>query len=564
MSSISKTDQLSARVSVKVPRPDSLVEVRVSPPDSNFQVKVSPGDDVIELLIQPGASMVEVRISPPSEEESEKLAGQFRLPSGAHFQPEPAPGQGDGEPSPTGDEVLPGVSRAEFAAMVEEEESAEAKKLLDQMAEDENVAAESRPASGYQLPDEVKELLASDADDEDELNRLDEMLSPKADGVDIDEPEALELAPDQAAEVLPEAPAEESIAPEAELEEMMDEEAMAGPAPEELAAAEAGPDLTETDQPTVAGPKPDDLAEVAAPAASDAVELDEFDLPEADEAAQAAAPADPITDEPDEFDLPDADEEPTADETEQAAAPVDLVTDEPDEFDLPEAVEEPAADEAVQAAESKAEDPHELEPPASDNSLEALTLENDALQAKPGPAETGAAASAQAEPAASQTLEWVPVNPGGTPIEEDEPIDPDVIGAAALDALARLNLAVQEEQAAMMEAAAQPAAKPLSGEATAAATSFSSADSTIMVEMYDDYEPGPNPADTITPPPEDELMDLSQVEKDEDLAIEPIDVDGLGELDLEKSHFAETRNGSPTIKARPMVQVIPGNTVVPE
>lgn len=374
MFSISKTDQLSARVSVKIPRPDSLVEVRVTPPDSAFQVKVSPGEEVIELLIQPGSSMVEVRISPPSQEDSEKLAGQFSRPSGVDFQP------GEGDATLSGDEPLPGVSRAEFAALVEEAESAEAKKLLEQMAE----------------------------------------ASPG-------QPEAPEAAPE---------------APEAD----------------------------ELDQPPLAGPQPDNLAE-----------------------------------------------------TELAAEPDDF--DQPDDFD---------------------------------DRPEALTLENEDLEivAKPTPA----GALAPAEPAASRTLEWVPVSPSGAPIEEDDqPLDPGVVGAAALDALARLNLAVQEEEAALEEEFSRPAAQP-----SGAAANLSSADSTIMVEMYDDYEPGPNPADTVTPPAEDELMDISEVEKDEDLAVGPIDVDGLGELDLEKSHFAESKNEEAAIRARPMVQVIPGNTVVPE
>lgn len=568
MSSISKTDQLSARVSVKVPQPDSLVEVRVTPPDSNFQVKVSPGDDVIELLIRPGASMVEVRISPPgSDDRLDDEFDQDRVEEAL-----------DG--ASTEKEVVPGVSQAEFAAMVEEEESAEAKKLLDQMAEAEEVAGQNRLSPEYQLPEEVKQILEADPDDEVELNRLDEVLALDETPVGVEtapeEPEALELSPEQAAEILPSAP--EAIL-EAEAGEMDDEAAVAGPAPDEL-LGESGPSLAEAEdqEPSaVAGPLPGDLAEVPARFETGEVAADKF--------TQSAMA------EPDGFDLPDS-EEPDAEETVQIAVPAESSAVEPDEFDLPD-TKEPAADETAKAtdpAELSALEPHEfnlddVSPAVSpagvvefdaaglDNSLGHLTLENQEAGAEEGAAPEAAPASAK--PSASRTMEWVPVNPNGTPMDEDEPIAPEVIGAAALDALARLNMAVREEHAAI-EAAKQPVERSRPGETTAAATSaassffasadstFTSADSTIMVEMYDDYEPGPNPADTMTPPPEDELMDLSQVEKDDDLAIDPIDVDGLGELDLEKSHFAETKNGRSSIKARPMIQVIPGNTVVPE
>lgn len=603
MSSISKIDQLSARVSVKVPRPDSLVEVRVTPPDSDFQVKVSPGDDVIELLIRPGASMVEVRISPPGEDN--KLDDEFN-------QDQDRGGEEDG--APPENEVVPGVSQAEFAAMVEEEESAEAKKLLDQMAEAEEVAAENRPASDYHLPEEVKQILESDPDDEDELNRLDEVLAQEAAPVGVEtapeELEALELSPEQADEILPAAP--EAVL-EAEADEMDDEAAVAGPAPAEL-LGETDPRPTEADDPeqsAVAGPLPDELAGVpapfgtdeveadsfaspamaemdeldlpdteepvaeeatqtVAPAESNAVELDEFDLPDTEEAVQTTAPAESSAVEPDEFDLPDMAEQ-VADEMAQTAAPAESsVAVELGEFNLPD-MEEPVADEVIPAASPVGSD--EFDATGQDDSLGDLNLERQEVRVEGEVAVEATPTSAK--PSASRTLEWVPVNPNGTPVDDDEPIAPEVIGAAAMDALARLNLAVQEEHAAI-EAAKQPMERPRPGETTAAASSadssffasadstFTSADSTIMVEMYDDYEPGPNPANTMTPPPEDELMDLSQVEKNDDLAIDPIDVDGLGELDLEKSHFAETRNGRSAIKARPMIQVIPGNTVVPE
>lgn len=599
MSSISKTDQLSARVSVKVPQPDSLVEVRVTPPDSNFQVKVSPGDDVIELLIRPGASMVEVRISPPgSDDRLDDEFDQDRVEEAL-----------DG--ASTEKEVVPGVSQAEFAAMVEEEESAEAKKLLDQMAEAEEVAGQNRLSPEYQLPEEVKQILEADPDDEVELNRLDEVLALDETPVGVEtapeEPEALELSPEQAAEILPSAP--EAIL-EAEAGEMDDEAAVAGPAPDEL-LGESGPSLAEAEdqEPSaVAGPLPGDLAEVparfetgevaadkftqSAMAEPDGFDLPDSEEPDAEETVQIAVPAESSAVEPDEFGDLQVKEESSADEEAQTAVPAESSAVEPDEFDLPD-TKEPAADETAKAtdpAELSALEPHEfnlddVSPAVSpagvvefdaaglDNSLGHLTLENQEAGAEEGAAPE--AAPALAKPSASRTMEWVPVNPNGTPMDEDEPIAPEVIGAAALDALARLNMAVREEHAAI-EAAKQPVERSRPGETTAAATSaassffasadstFTSADSTIMVEMYDDYEPGPNPAGTMTPPPEDELMDLSQVEKDDDLAIDPIDVDGLGELDLEKSHFAETKNGRSSIKARPMIQVIPGNTVVPE
>lgn len=414
-SSISKIDELSARVSVKVPQPDSLVEVRVSPPDSNFQVKVSPGDEVIELLIQPGSSMVEVRISPPRPSELDEDENRPPLT----FD--------DDQGRPSGDD------QAGFTA----------------------VALTPEPVSRV----------------DDDLAMADEA---------------------------PLVEAEELAAPEDEAMEIMEP------------AAITRPDLS-----AVAGPMPESL--LAPPAFETAGEPDELDQPDPEETVAVEAQTVIV----DEFDLPDP---------------------EPAHLEI-EAV--PAETTAIEFDESSLAD--QIDP------LAHLSLESDETHRPQAPQ----AIRTPVEPVAGQTLEWVPVHPDGAPVDDDQPIAPEVIGAAAQDALARLNLAVREELAAI-ESVSQPSAP------TSAATYVTSADSTIMVEMYDDYEPGPNPADTVTPPPEEDLMDLSSVEKDDDLAIEPIDMDDLGDLDLERSHFAETKTTKSVIKARPMAEVIPANTVVPE
>ncbi|MDL2226172.1 hypothetical protein LJB86_00740 [Deltaproteobacteria bacterium OttesenSCG-928-M10] len=204
MSTIAQSDKPAARMAVKVPRPDSLVEVRVSPPDSNFEIKVTPGGDVIELLIRPGASFIEVRISPPGEYENSELAGcgesgrawtearpaspdeKFTAPESLEDPPEDLSAE-DRE------EVVTGVSKAEFKAMVEEEEAAEAKKLLAELDADEPLdlfpAAEK---SGYVLPEEAKQALEA-VDDLDYLDTLEEppagQLEIEAEPVDQEEPE---------------------------------------------------------------------------------------------------------------------------------------------------------------------------------------------------------------------------------------------------------------------------------------------------------------------------------------------------------------------------------------
>ncbi|MDR0881249.1 MAG: hypothetical protein LBP55_01700 [Candidatus Adiutrix sp.] len=133
MSSVSQSDKLAARVAVKVPQPDSLVEVRLTPPESNFEIKVSPGDDVIELRISPGSSLIEVRISPPGHQ----VALDADEPPALSDEEKPE------------EEVVAGVSRSEFAAMVADEEAAEAKKLLSDLGDQE-------PTSGLAEPETVE------------------------------------------------------------------------------------------------------------------------------------------------------------------------------------------------------------------------------------------------------------------------------------------------------------------------------------------------------------------------------------------------------------------------
>ena len=149
------SDTLCAKLSVKVPQPDSLVEVRVTPPDSNFEVKVLPGEELIELIIRPVGSLIEVRIGPA---EGAGLAEKAR----------PAPAGEAGDEDEAADEVVKGLSRAEFDEMVEEEEGAEARKILDNLEiEDSDVQesgdtappSEPPPAPVFQLPEETVKLL---------------------------------------------------------------------------------------------------------------------------------------------------------------------------------------------------------------------------------------------------------------------------------------------------------------------------------------------------------------------------------------------------------------------
>ena len=458
MSATNKPDMPAARVAVKVPQPDSLVEVRVTPPESNFEVKVTPGEDVIELLIRPGSSLIEVRISPPglAEADGRDVTGAKRIGSNGR----------DYEEGPAEDEVVTGVSRSEFAAMVEEEEASEAKKLLAQMSEDERLAeAAAQPKPAYELPDEVKKLLADDEplDIDLPVDDIYEGEIPDDDGGFPDEETMMEAGPEDIDEV----PADEPMAEDAEEEPAM----------------EAGSD---------------DFDEVPA---------DEPFSEEAEEIPTVEAASEDILEIPTEEPKP---EEPEEDLMEAGAS--DLA-EEPD--DHPEMVltgeildEEPHGDPTEPLTGEIIEEEIDVAEEAAPVEEPGLTLENDPADADGGPA-------------------------------------PETPGSAAREALARLSAAVREEQSAL--AAGASGQKPDGGP-----------DTTVMVELFEDAEALTLP-ESAPPLTEDEQMDLSPMERDEELAIDPIDVEGLENVDLETSRLART-----VIKAKPMVKVVPGNTIVPE
>lgn len=179
MSSAANIKNTAARVAVKVPFPDSLVEVRMSPPESNFEVKVTPGGEVIELLIHPGCSQIEVRITQPGNQDEERSAPPEEEQSPQEPKPESPAGAAQAseakvqttpvseakaapsvEPAPAEEEVVPGVSRAEFAAMAEEDAADEAKKLLAEMGlHSPHPTEEAEPPLDYELPAEIRKLL---------------------------------------------------------------------------------------------------------------------------------------------------------------------------------------------------------------------------------------------------------------------------------------------------------------------------------------------------------------------------------------------------------------------
>lgn len=159
----------TARVAIKVPSPDSLIEVRMMPPESNFEVKVTPGGDVIELLIHPGCSQIEVRIIKPENNEEEVLAEpplvtdqKIEPREKATVEPEPteAPlatslveSEACAEAEEQGGEVLSGLSKKEFEAMVEEEAADQAKKLLATMPdENERLASDVKAETSLPQP----------------------------------------------------------------------------------------------------------------------------------------------------------------------------------------------------------------------------------------------------------------------------------------------------------------------------------------------------------------------------------------------------------------------------
>ncbi len=532
MTSKAKTEYPAARVAVKVPHPDSLVEVRVSPPESNFEVKVSPGQELIELLIRPGASLIEVRITPPgsgaearleSELSSEDAPTRLVL-AGNQNSPKKGGTHGDEE------EVVAGVSQSEFAAMVEEEEAAEAKKLLDQMA------ADSETLPGYELPADVKKILESDEE--------------------IDLPEVTIPGP-------AEDPAEASYLQIEEFEELPDED--------RASPAEPQPTLDRPDQPVL---------QAAGRAAGTA--LPEIEVAEVNLAQEPAAEVSIVIDDVDEVEMTtetasQMDEESAGDGAETDGAGSLFEPNQAGEPDpAPEVAAEPVNEEIYEpvivfdeqiSSEISVTQPEQpepgletddtLEPPAQGGRPEKIEAPLQLLDMPlPEPdiltLDGQAPLLGQEGPGCDRGLA-----PEESPLEMESPAAPDETGPpyvepvspAAREALARLSAAASEEGASFEEG-----------------PEFMRPDSTILVEMYEDSEPGPTPdAVTRTPLSEEEMMDLGPVEEvDEELALGAIDIPDLGDVDLDKSRLADSRPGDSVVKARPLIKVLPANTIVPE
>lgn len=467
MSSASAIKNSAAKVAVKVPFPDSLIEVRMSPPESNFEVKVTPGGEVIELLIRPGCSQIEVRITQPTDK------GEGRKTAPPETEGSEPGGKNDPEansaPEVFGkaeDEVVPGVSKAEFAAMAEQDAADEAKKLLAEM--------------------EMSDTYSSPA------------------GLELDR----------------EPPADAEKSPEGH--ESPGEPATA--APENTAA-------TEEDPPPVAD-VPENEAMDRLPSAGDAPPEE----PLANE-AQALTTAEELPGAPAETPL-------------ELEAPPDDITG----LDRPGPARE-AASGTPEAIDIKVED----YPAATDEQPLPEPPAPEEPTLTPPPEETAAE----------------PEYPSFMIMEDgfgDEPTAkiPEAVEEAARQALARLSSAAYEERSAPALERRPPApAEPPAAESAPASDSGlpdQVVDRTIMVEYIEDSEAGPDhlPDDTATPLPEEDQMDLGSVEtEDEELAIDPIDLDNV-DLDLEKSRPGGPEEGQTVLKARPMVTAVPNNTIIPQ
>lgn len=481
MSSASNINNSTARVAVKVPFPDSLIEVRMSPPESNFEVKVTPGGEVIELLIRPGCSQIEVRITQPGNQgEDQQVApsedGEDK--SGAKNSSKTAPSEEADDD--VEEEVVPGVSKAEFAAMVEEDAADEAKKLLAEMDLADSYPAPAEPSPNYELPAEVVKILESpDSPEEPPASTAEEEVGPPPS--DPSENTAINLAA-------------ETLAPEADRE----------PPSAEI------PKIVENE-----------TLDLIPPAGSEAPA--EPSPPKADQTA---------------FTPQEIPEAPLKMELEIEALPGEII-----DVDLPDAAGE-ASSEILEMLEINV-----AEPSISINE-ESAPLEEDA---------TGA----DTEPSLSLMLE----DDFG-----DEPTAaiPEAVEEAARQALARLSAATHDEQPDLVleQSSPKPSAPATMGNMGLSDSNLPEpiVDRTIMVEYIEDSEAGPDhlPDDTATPLPEEDQMDLGSVEtEDEELAIGPIDL-GNVDLDLEKSRAGDSEDGQTILKAKPMVTVIPNNTILPQ
>lgn len=89
-----------------------------------------------------------------------------------------------------------------------------------------------------------------------------------------------------------------------------------------------------------------------------------------------------------------------------------------------------------------------------------------------------------------------------------------------------------------------------------------SADTTIMVQMYEDVAVFAPAADTATPLSEEEEMEIGPLE--DELSIEPIDMDQLDDLDLDYSQMPGRPKERSIPKAKHLSTVVPGNTIIPK
>ena len=227
------------------------------------------------------------------------------------------------------------------------------------------------------------------------------------------------------------------------------------------------------------------------------------------------------------------------------------------------------------------------DPALFENSIPSDTYE-EADQDQPAEEEYYPQQFLDPEPEENATEYWPP---------ESEKLNP--VSSAARMALARLSAAVEKEKAEM---AANPAVlnSSVSPPPTAAlddeeltdlnnladsalksspeenkaengsrpeneygrARKLAAADTTVMVQMYEDMSSFNSAADTATPLSEDEEMEIGPM--DEELSLGSIDMDGLEDLDLEKSPPPRKARDRSVPRAKALSTVVPGNTIIPK
>ena len=462
MSTIAQSDKPTAKMAIKVPKPDSLVEVRVSPPESNFEVKVTPGGDVIELLIRPGASFIEVRISPPGTENAMTWAGG-NADSCGPVEAEPSAKE---LPNEATEEVVPGVSKAEFKAMVEEEEASEAKKLLATLENSESLALFPPAANaGEKLSAELTAPTKNDDNQKNLTNKID------ADNVD--------------------STAEEN---------RPEDEFMATPNPAEPLEMEA----------EIAFPASADPNEAEAAASADAVD--------------DATPAPAIANAPDNV-------TPSLSFSIASAPNEDSVMPFPSAASAPEDNEEDfVIDAALPTGESTDNDSNAVHSEESPN-VEISVAEDSSSMLEPIDFEHDTPPVAMPEARKMPAYLSASIEDENMPSPQLLPTDSLIAG---LEDLANNSPGVD-------------------------------ASGTIMVEMFDDAADTMLhnlAAETATPLPDDEQMDLSYMEGNDDLDIEQIDINSM-DFDLERSQLNQVASDRKAVRAKPLTTVFPNNTIVP-